>query len=898
MSLNIVQGGVATGLAAALLASTAMAAPLGGVVTRGAATIQNSSSGAVIQQTSQRAVIDWASFNIAAGETVTFAQPNAGAVAFNRVPVGAPINISGALMANGGVWLFSPGGLLIGSKARINVGSFVASTAALDADTAMTANRLSLSPGAASGSGAITVQSGAQIDATNGFVLLQAESLAQGGDVKATGAVSYQAAEGALIDFSTTTTGASLNAAGSAEASSGRGKPSLTHAGSTKAGGHVEIAAPAGGNAPGFAGVINLSGIIEATGVAPGGTRGVVILAGSDTTRLAGGFNGSTMSVNASNATITAQAGDIYVAGDSLAMGALSSGRDISLLGYGDVSMGGRVGAAAGLLGQSRAGAITASADIGVGASLLLRSRTLTLRNGATLRGATTANDGVILLSATSAIDLSGGKVFGGAADGLSADVLISAGKTIQGLAQGRGGDLIAGDISGRTVVLKASNLEALGGAVEIRGALRASQELEVDATGRLTIGAAASLRSAKSGTNTAWPIWSYDEASIVLSGADLVLGGTVSTPGDIQINATPSNGQVRVGGLGSSNQAGFELTNAEFQSLSGRNIVIQGGLADVGTTLRVGDLSLSSDRLSTLWIGTGGTGEILASGRVLPTAGAVNVNLGFIQTPTSDVAPGFAPERIILTGAMGAASARLAVVRMMAHGDILLGDDAFVAAARSNSAFDAASAAGSADAGRLLIAAANWQFAAGGRVLQQNTAGAGVFAGVDIGEPSAETPLVVRPPALVAVRTGGVRGWRLYDLSPTHIDLSGVVRSADGVAWIGSGASYAAASGIQATLSETYRMNGCVLGCRDGAPPVIVTSTVTSSPAGEESTDDSGSSAASPREAADGGQDKPKTIFPVSPQGADRTTRSGPDEVTGGGNRDLWIGRQAEARR
>ncbi len=900
MTRTNLTAGVA-GLGVLLLASSTLAGPVGGVVTRGAATIGGSPNGVTVQQSSQRVVIDWTSFNIAAGETVTFAQPNAGAIAFNRTPVGAPMTLSGALNANGGVWLFSPGGMLIGSGARINVGSFVASTAALDADLAMNANRLSLPPGAASGVGGVTVLDGGQISATNGFVLLQGETLAQGGQVSASGAVSYQAAEGALIDFTGSNTGLGLNAAGAAEAISDRGKPSLTHTGVTKAGGHVEIVAPAGRNAPGFAGVINLSGVIEASGVAPGGTKGVIILAGSDTTRTTSGFNGSIMRVDATNAAITATTGDIYVAGDSVALGRSSAGRDLYVYGFGDVALTGQTTASGGLLASSHAGAIAVSGDVSAGANLILQGQSITARQGAVLRGAVSNKDGLIALEAARDIDLSGGKLIGGSGDGTSGDILVSAGATIAGVFQGQGGDLIVGDVSGRSVGLQASRIGGRGGDLTLQGAVRGGGQVDLEAAGLLTVGPNAVVSSAKTASLSTWPVWSRDDAAIVLVGGDLALNGAVSTAGDLLVVAKPSSGQVSIGGT-ASNAGGFQLTNAELQSLSAHNLIIEAGVADAGGVLRVGDLSLSSDRLSALWLGSGGGGQIQISGQVAPTAKPVDVNLGFVAPPSGGIAAGFAPDRIVVTGALGSASARLGAVRMLAHNDILLGDDQFVTAAQSGQSFDPASQpVAASDAGRLLLVAANWQFTAGGRVLQQNTASNGGFAGIDIGEPSITTPLVIAGAGLAGVRIGGTGGWAIDGLSPSRIDLSGVVRRPEGTAWSVTGSSYAAAIGIQASLSEAYRMNGCALGCRDGAPPLVVTSTVTTTSTSSANTSDDSEPTAKQEAVAEAaaasGKSKLKTIFPLSAKGGERTTRSGPDEITGAGNRDLWMGREGEVR-
>src|SRR3712207_7217046 len=88
-----------------LSAGVAQALPTGGVVvgqtTGSGATITSGPSTTTISQpTSQRVVIDWSTFNIANGETVTFNQGAANFIAFNRINANAGLTtINGALNA-------------------------------------------------------------------------------------------------------------------------------------------------------------------------------------------------------------------------------------------------------------------------------------------------------------------------------------------------------------------------------------------------------------------------------------------------------------------------------------------------------------------------------------------------------------------------------------------------------------------------------------------------------------------------------------------------------------------------------------------------------------------------------------------------------------------------------
>lgn len=102
--------------------------PTGGTVEAGAGSISQSGNAMTINQGSDKLAINWQSFSIGAGNSVTFNQPGSGSVALNRV-LGSDVSvIQGALNANGQVFLVNPNGVLFSPTAQVNVGSIVAST--------------------------------------------------------------------------------------------------------------------------------------------------------------------------------------------------------------------------------------------------------------------------------------------------------------------------------------------------------------------------------------------------------------------------------------------------------------------------------------------------------------------------------------------------------------------------------------------------------------------------------------------------------------------------------------------------------------------------------------------------------------------------------------------------
>jgi filamentous hemagglutinin family protein len=104
------------------------ALPTGGTVVQGAASMSQNANQLNIQQSTQRAAINWQSFNIGAQAKVQVVQPNAQAVLLNRVVGQSPSQIFGQLQANGHVILVNPNGVLFGKDGSVNAGGFTAST--------------------------------------------------------------------------------------------------------------------------------------------------------------------------------------------------------------------------------------------------------------------------------------------------------------------------------------------------------------------------------------------------------------------------------------------------------------------------------------------------------------------------------------------------------------------------------------------------------------------------------------------------------------------------------------------------------------------------------------------------------------------------------------------------
>ncbi len=108
--------------------SMVFALPTGGTVQAGSATInQPSSQQMIIQQTTDKAIIDWQGFGIGSAEQVDF-QLSQGGVTLNRVTGNDVSQVFGKLTSNGDLWLINPNGILFGANAQVDVHGLLATT--------------------------------------------------------------------------------------------------------------------------------------------------------------------------------------------------------------------------------------------------------------------------------------------------------------------------------------------------------------------------------------------------------------------------------------------------------------------------------------------------------------------------------------------------------------------------------------------------------------------------------------------------------------------------------------------------------------------------------------------------------------------------------------------------
>ncbi|NBU84539.1 MAG: filamentous hemagglutinin N-terminal domain-containing protein, partial [Sphingomonadaceae bacterium] len=126
--LFIVAGALGLTLASPALANDL---PTGGVVTSGGAVISQTGLAMDVTQSTNKAVINWQSFDIGSGASVNFKLPDSSSITLNRVTGDDPSKIFGSLTSNGQIFLLNPHGVLFGATSRINAAGIVASTMSL-----------------------------------------------------------------------------------------------------------------------------------------------------------------------------------------------------------------------------------------------------------------------------------------------------------------------------------------------------------------------------------------------------------------------------------------------------------------------------------------------------------------------------------------------------------------------------------------------------------------------------------------------------------------------------------------------------------------------------------------------------------------------------------------------
>ena len=104
-------------------------------ITSGTATIQQEATTTTITQTSHSTTLNWNSYNINQGHTITYNQPSTSSIAINNIKDTNPSQILGNINANGRIILLNPNGFYIGPNSTISANTFIAAAANLQQTT-------------------------------------------------------------------------------------------------------------------------------------------------------------------------------------------------------------------------------------------------------------------------------------------------------------------------------------------------------------------------------------------------------------------------------------------------------------------------------------------------------------------------------------------------------------------------------------------------------------------------------------------------------------------------------------------------------------------------------------------------------------------------------------------
>jgi len=261
------------GVATAVPALAQNALPTNGHVVAGSVTIAAPVGNTLsINQTSNRAVINWNSFSVGQPNTVDFTQPSSTAAILNRVTGATPSSIAGQINANGQVYLVNPNGIVITPSGSVQVGGgFVASTLGIATGDFMSGNLAFTGNGASAGvsnAGSIGVGAG-------GYAALIGGTVANSGVISVPlGKVALGSGEQATLDLNGD---GFMQVAVPTGTTTAKGQALVGNSGRIEAaGGTVELRAATVATA--IRDAVNMSGVVAANSVS--GHDGAITLDG------------------------------------------------------------------------------------------------------------------------------------------------------------------------------------------------------------------------------------------------------------------------------------------------------------------------------------------------------------------------------------------------------------------------------------------------------------------------------------------------------------------------------------------------------------------------------------------------------------------------------------------
>ena len=169
--------------------------PSNGNVVNGEASIDVDGADMEVFQSTDRAIIEWDTFNIGSDASVNFSQPSVLSVALNRVLSSDPSKIFGSLTSNGQIFLINTNGVYFSPEARVDVGALVTSTSNISNENFLNENYEFI----ANGSGSVINEG----SITGNFVALVGSQVKNTGNIVATvDDVILASGDKVVLDFS------------------------------------------------------------------------------------------------------------------------------------------------------------------------------------------------------------------------------------------------------------------------------------------------------------------------------------------------------------------------------------------------------------------------------------------------------------------------------------------------------------------------------------------------------------------------------------------------------------------------------------------------------------------------------------------------------------------------
>jgi filamentous hemagglutinin family protein len=291
--------------------------PAGGQVVAGQAAIASSGARMDVNQVSQRAAIDWQSFNVGSAAHLNFNQPSTDSVILNRVRDTQASQIFGRITANGQVFLSNPNGIYFAPGASVDVGALVATTGSI-ANSDFMEGRYRFTRNGATGA----IRNEGQLRAALGgyIALLAPEVRNQGVIVARMGTVALAAGDAYELQFDGNHTLANLRVTPATV------KTLVDNGNAVQAPGGLIILSAQGANQL-QGSVVNNSGVLEATALSQRGGR--IFLDGGESGQVTVSGRIDASAANGAGGVVEITAQDAALLGARIDAGGLTQGGTI-----------------------------------------------------------------------------------------------------------------------------------------------------------------------------------------------------------------------------------------------------------------------------------------------------------------------------------------------------------------------------------------------------------------------------------------------------------------------------------------------------------------------------------------------------------------------------------------